>query len=179
MYILWPKQFKMWKIPTVVGGIVVVRALTCCAWLHSMWNLKATQINTQHSLIQEPMLYESELGHNTTEATKKISCAKGEGTVDHSSVSRWFKKFGSGSSNLDYQANLDRPKTIDFKAVTQAIEAHSENIRWAWHLIVQCNLSLSLSKASKVAELCLMLPKYCRTFDSLSYNFLYGCKQNT
>ena len=32
------------------------------------------------------MFYEFEMGHNIMEATKNISCAKGEGAVDHSGV---------------------------------------------------------------------------------------------
>ena len=50
------------------------------------------------------MLYEFELGHNTTEATKNIYCVKGESAVDHNTVNRWFKKFCSGCKNLDDQA---------------------------------------------------------------------------
>ena len=36
----------------------------------------------QCSLIQELMLYMFERGHSTTEATKNICCAKGEGAVN-------------------------------------------------------------------------------------------------
>ena len=39
-------------------------------------------MNMQYDLIQELMLYEFELGDNTTESTKNIWCAKYEGTVD-------------------------------------------------------------------------------------------------
>ena len=34
-YTTWLKQFKLWKVPNVVGSIVVVSVLTCCALLHS------------------------------------------------------------------------------------------------------------------------------------------------
>ena len=34
------------------------------------------------------MLYEFKLDHNAMEATKNISCEKGEGPVDHSTVAR-------------------------------------------------------------------------------------------
>ena len=37
--------FKQWKMPAVVGSIVVVGALTCCASLHSMSDLKVAQMN--------------------------------------------------------------------------------------------------------------------------------------
>ncbi len=56
----------------MVGSIVVVGALTCCALLHSMCDLKVTQMNMQHNLIQELMLYEFELDYITVEATKNI-----------------------------------------------------------------------------------------------------------
>ena len=54
----------------MVCSIVVVGALTHCALLHPWCDLKATLINMQHSLIQELILYEFKLGHNTIEATK-------------------------------------------------------------------------------------------------------------
>ena len=59
--------------------------------LHSVWVLKATQMNVQRSLIQE--LYSFEQGHNTAEATKNICCVKKEDAADLSTVTRWFKKF--------------------------------------------------------------------------------------
>ena len=48
VYITWPKQFKTWKVPAVVGTIMVVGAPK---QLYSMHDLKATQINVQRSLI--------------------------------------------------------------------------------------------------------------------------------
>ena len=39
------------------------------------------------------MLYELKLGHNAVRTTKNIYCAKGEGIVDHSTVTKWLKKF--------------------------------------------------------------------------------------
>ena len=50
-------------------------------------------MNMQHSLILELTLYDFKLGHNIAEAIKNI-CAKSEGTIDLSTVTRWFKKFG-------------------------------------------------------------------------------------
>ena len=38
------------------------------------------------------MLYEFKLGYNSAEAIKNICCVKGEGAVDISAVTRWFKK---------------------------------------------------------------------------------------
>ena len=64
-----------------------------CALLHSMPNFKAAQMNMQYSLIQELILYEFELGHNSAETTKYICCAEAEHTVDQSTIARGFKKF--------------------------------------------------------------------------------------
>ena len=48
-------SLQLWKIPTVVGSIVVAGALMCCALLHSKCDLKTEQINMQHRLIQTLM----------------------------------------------------------------------------------------------------------------------------
>ena len=61
-------------------------------FIASLCDLKAIQMNVQHSLIWELMLSEFALSHNATEATKNIS-AKSEGAVDNSTVTRCFKKF--------------------------------------------------------------------------------------
>ena len=63
------------------------------------------------------MLYKFEQGHNDAEAIKNICRAKGEGAVDHNTVTRWFKKFCSGCKNLDDQAKSSRAKTVDSVAV--------------------------------------------------------------
>ena len=38
MYIIWLKQFKLWKVSAVVAGILVVGVVTCCdihVWFES------------------------------------------------------------------------------------------------------------------------------------------------
>ena len=65
------------------------------------------------------MLYKYKLGHNAKEATKNICCTKVEGSVDHSTVTRLFKKFCSDCKNVNNQTWSGRPKTIDSKAVLQ------------------------------------------------------------
>ena len=47
------------------GSIVVVGALTCCALLHSVYDLKATKVNLQGTLIREFILSEFQLSHST------------------------------------------------------------------------------------------------------------------
>ena len=84
-YSTWPKQFKPCEVPALVYSIVVVGALILCViWKPHRW--------TCHSLIQEFMLYKFKLAYNTMEAIKNIYCRKEEGTVDHCTVTRWFKK---------------------------------------------------------------------------------------
>ena len=63
------------------------------------------------------MLYEFKQGHHATEATKNICYGKGKGGVDQSTITRWFKKFGSGCKSFDSQTRSGRPKTMDFEAV--------------------------------------------------------------
>ena len=44
-YIMWTKQLKWWKVPTVVDSIMLVGASTHIAILYSKCNLKAEQMN--------------------------------------------------------------------------------------------------------------------------------------
>ena len=74
-------------VQAVVCSVVVDGALIH-ALLYSAYELKATQMNMQHSLIWKLMLYEFKLGYNTMEATKDICCVKDEGVVDHNTVTR-------------------------------------------------------------------------------------------
>ena len=76
MHIMQPKQFKSQKLSAMIGSIMVVGAVTCCVFLHSMCNLKATKMNVQYSLIHKLMLYKYQLGHNTAEATKNLLCER-------------------------------------------------------------------------------------------------------
>ena len=55
----------------------------------------------QRNQIQELLLFEFEVGYNTTEANRNICCVKGEGGVDGSIENKWLKKFRSGFKNLD------------------------------------------------------------------------------
>ena len=85
------KQFKLWKVLAVVGSIMVVDVLTCHALLRSICDLKAAQMNMQHSLIWEIMCFELELNHCTMEATTNICCVK---KWKHS----WYQKPNSSRS---------------------------------------------------------------------------------
>ena len=78
-------------------------------------------MNMQHNLIQELRLYMFKLDHNSTEVSKNICFAKGEGAVDHSTVTKWSKKFGLSWKNLNYQTRPGRPRTMHSKAMLQEI----------------------------------------------------------
>ena len=91
--------------------------------LHSVCDLKPVQMNVQYHLIWELMLYEFELGYNVVQAIKNICCVKGEGAVDHNTVTNWLRNFAC-CKNLDYQARSGRPKTADLKAMLQVIKTN-------------------------------------------------------
>ena len=95
--------FEPWKLPAVDDSIVLVDALTCSALIHTICDLKATQITMQQSLIYE--------------TKKKKCCAKVDSEDDHSIVTRGSKKFCSGCQNLNTHAKSGKPKTVDFEAV--------------------------------------------------------------
>ena len=114
-------------VHAVVGSIVVGDMLICCALLHSVYDLKVTQMNVQCSLIQELILYKFEVGHNATEETKNISCGKIEVAVDHSTITRWFKKFCWDHKKLNNQARSGRSKTVDSEDMLQTIEANQRS----------------------------------------------------
>ena len=90
----------------LVYGNVVVGTLICSVLFHSMCDLKAAQMNMQYSQIWGFLFYEFELGHNTIETITNICWAKDEDTVDHSTATRWVKKFCLGCKNLDNQAKV-------------------------------------------------------------------------
>ena len=112
MDITYPKQFKLWQVPAVFSSIVVVGALTHCALLHSVCDLKAAQMNMQSSLIQELLLYKFKLSYNTVKAIKNNCYTKGESTFDHNTRTRWFKKFCLGDKNFSDQARSNRQKYL-------------------------------------------------------------------
>ena len=87
-------------------------------------------MNMQHSLIWEFMLYKLELDINTAEITKNNCCVKSENEVDHSTVTRWFKKFHIACRDIDNQARPGRPKSVDSEAMLQAIDINMASSTW-------------------------------------------------
>ena len=100
-------------VQALVSIVMVVSTLTCCALFHCVCNLKDAQMNVQYSLIWEFIIYNFKLGQNTLEANKNICCAKGEATIDYSTVTRSFKKFHSVYKNINNQVSSVRLKTLE------------------------------------------------------------------
>ena len=90
----------------MVGSIVVVGALTPCAFLRCLYDLKAVRMNVQSSLIQELILYEFKMDHSTSESAQKICYAKSNGAVGTGTVTRWLKKFSSCSKTSTIRQGL-------------------------------------------------------------------------
>ena len=55
---------------------------------------------------------------------------KGENIVDHSTLTKYVKKFHSNNKNLDDLTRSGWPKTMDSKAMIQAIEANPVSSTW-------------------------------------------------
>ena len=154
-----------------VDSIVIVGVLTRYALLHFMCDFKAAQMNIRHSLIRELMLYNFELGHNTTETTKNICCVKGKSTIDHSTVTRWFKRFCSESKSLNNLAKTGKPKIVDLEATFQVIDANQVSSTWrvSGELgISHFNLVHLLPELGKNIRSCRIVPHVTQ----ISLNFL-------
>ena len=94
--IRWSKQFKQWELSAVAVYIMVAGALTCRASLHSLCDLKVAQMKVSGSLNREFMFYRFEHDPNATEAIKNICCVKGEGAVDHSTLTGRVEEISFG-----------------------------------------------------------------------------------
>ena len=117
----------------LVGGLT-------CALLHFQCDLKAAKINVQFSLIWEIMLSKFELIHNVTEVSKNISQKVKGRLVDHSTVTRWIKKFCLGFKNLENQARSGRPKNLDSKFLWKPWR---QTLRLSGKFGIQCSLLAS------------------------------------
>ena len=148
--IIWPEQFKPWKVHAVGGHIMVVSVLTHYAFLQSMCDSKSVQINMQCILIWELRLYELKLSHNTIESTKNICHVKTENAVDHNTITWRLKKFCSGCKSLNGQVRSYIPKTTDSETMLQDS--------------VVCHL-YNLGKNFWSSQIVSHVPKYCKTFD--------------
>ena len=74
--------------------------------LHPVYDLKAAQMNVQHSLICKLMLYKFILGYDAAEATKKFTVGEDEGTVDDCTVTKWLKNLRSKKFEVQVRLKL-------------------------------------------------------------------------
>ena len=86
-------------------SIMVDGVLTQYSFFHSVWNLKATQMNLQCSLIRKPLLCQFHLGYNVTVTVKDTVC--------HNAIRRLFKNCYS-----------DWTRRHEFKSWTRLIAFH-------------------------------------------------------
>ena len=105
------------------------------------------------------MLYEFEQDCNAADATKNFRYQKDEVAVDYRTVTRWLKKFRSGSKNFDDQARSCRSKTV--YSETRAMEANlgSSTLRvWKFLLYVLPVWLVSTAKLNAFTrKLCLKI----------------------
>ena len=168
VYIMWLKQLKLWCVLSVVGSIVVVSASTRCTLFSFVCDLKVALMNMKYGLIQEVRLYQFELCHNVTKATKNICCGNSEGAV-----TRLIIKFLSDCKKLDDQWRSVKPKTVGSEVVFHAIKANSESStkRVSGELsISQFKVARHIHNLGKNTRGCRIvfhvLTKYCKTIDS-------------
>ena len=114
-------------VQAVEGNRCVVGVLICSALFHSVCDLKAAQLNKQHSWIRKFLLCEFELSHNGAELTKNISCAKKALLIR---VIRWLKIFRSGCNNLDDLAKSDKTKIVNSEFMPLAIKTNLASSTW-------------------------------------------------
>ena len=104
------------------------------------------------------MLYEFKMGQDTIEVAKNICCEKGEGTVDHNIVTRWFRL---GCKNLSDQARSGRSKAIEANP-TSSIQGVSDELG-----ILQSNVVHHLHDIGKSIQSCWIVPHITNFFKSV------------
>ena len=76
VYITWLKQLKLLRVTLVADSIVISGALTLFILFRFVYDLKAAQMNVEHSFIGELMLSEFKLGemwrHSYSQYTNRI-----------------------------------------------------------------------------------------------------------
>ena len=85
----------------------------------------------RNTMMTMMMLNKFELGHHAMEATKNISWVKDDDAVDHSLISRWFKKIISQRCNQHIQQPLPIKKFVFFSCtITREYTQCSQPILW-------------------------------------------------
>ena len=67
--------------------------------------------------------YEYKLGRNAAQTARNINIVWGEGSVNESTVQRWYQKFRSGNTSLEDEPHARRLSVIDNEQLKQLIEA--------------------------------------------------------
>ena len=76
------------------------------------------------SKIRSLLLYEFQLGHGATEATKNVCTTLGKDAVNIRTTQRWFEKFRQGDQGLEDQPRSGRPRELDREALIAHVEAN-------------------------------------------------------
>lgn len=66
--------------------------------------------------------YEFKLGRNATETARNINTVWGQGSIDDSTVRRWFTKFREGETSLEDQEGRGRPSAVDDAILKTMVE---------------------------------------------------------
>ena len=82
----------------------------------------------QSSPVLELLLSEFKLEQNPTKVTKKICYAKGEGAIDHNTLTRWLNEFILSKFELSHNT-ADATKKISYAKDEGAID-HNTLTRW-------------------------------------------------
>ena len=95
-----------------------------------------------------------------SEGAKRES-SKSEGAVDHSTVTKQFKKFWLGCHKLDNYTRSDRSKIMDSDSILHEVEANPVNSTWIISgelVIFQSSLVQHLHNLSKSIWSCQIIP---------------------
>ena len=152
---------------------MVVGALTLCALLHSVCDFKYAYMNKQHSLIWKLMLYEFQLANNDMEASKNIFLQKVKVQSIREQQPNSWRKFAwvartSTFRPVGLKPWISRPLSKlswqNWQVALAEYKVSSASYSPVWFVMF-----MTLAKTPRTTELCLTLPKYCKTFDSFLY----------
>ena len=101
-------------------------------------------------------------------SSKAFSCAKGESQLNHSTVTRWVKKFHLRCKKFDDPINWGWSKPVDSEAVLQTMKiipaCNTQRVSDEFGIVT---FIISVTKVFGASELCLTLIRYCQTYDTL------------
>ncbi|MEZ0498464.1 IS630 transposase-related protein [Sphingomonas sp. IW22] len=72
--------------------------------------------------IRQIYFYEFRLGTKAAETARKINEVWGHGTVNQSTVRRWYQKFRNGDLSLEEEERIGRPSKLDNKELKALVE---------------------------------------------------------